>query len=296
MSYSIRDLEQLSGIKAHTLRVWEQRYNILVPRRTDSNIRYYNDEDLKTLLNVSLLNDHGYKISKIANMSSELLTREVMAIVEKKHQPCNQQQALTIAMIDLDEERFERIINNNVLRLGFEKTMLEIIYPFLQRIGTLWRTDSINPAHEHFTLAIIRQKLLVAIDGQLLNYSNPASQRFLLFLPEGELHEVGLLFAHYLIRSRRHRSLYLGQNMPLHDAQNAHGIFKPDFIICTITTTPGPAEIQKYINTLAKTFPNTRILLSGYQINEHDLSFSDNCTPINQFGTFIELLEANSSN
>lgn len=291
MSYSIRDLEHLSGIKAHTLRVWEQRYNILLPQRTDSNIRYYSDEDLKTLLNISLLNDHGFKISKIAGMSASLVQKEVMAIVEKQYRPCDQQQALTLAMLDLDEERFEKIIGNNVLRIGFEKTMIEVIFPFLLRIGALWQTDSINPVHEHFTSALIRQKMLAAIDGQLVTGLNQKASRFLLYLPEGELHEMGLLFAHYLVRSRNHRSVYLGQNLPFNDVKIAHNIYKPENIICIITTTPGPADVQKYVEMLGSSFPETQIFLTGYQVIGQELNFSENITLLNNFNQLISILE-----
>jgi len=157
-TYSIRDLEQLSGIKAHTLRIWEQRYAILSPDRTDTNIRTYGDDDLKRVLNISLLKDHGYKISEIAKLSSEDLNREVVKISERPLNYPDQIHALTISMLDLSEERFEKIISANIAQSGFENTMINIIYPFLSRIGTLWVTGSIGPAQEHFITNLIRQK------------------------------------------------------------------------------------------------------------------------------------------
>lgn len=202
--YSIRDLEQLSGIKAHTLRIWEQRYNIVSPKRTDSNIRYYDDVDLKLILNISLLKDHGFKISHIAEMSEAEMKGEIIKITSKSNSSSEQVQALTLAMIELDEERFDKIISTNVLQLGFERTMMQIIYPFLVRVGVLWQTGAIHPAQEHFISNLIRQKLIVAIDGQVVKH-NPNAKKFLLFLPEGELHELSLLFANYLVKSRNHK-------------------------------------------------------------------------------------------
>jgi DNA-binding transcriptional MerR regulator len=149
-NYSIKDLEQLSGIKAHTLRIWEQRYNLLCPKRTDTNIRYYDDQDLKLILNVALLNDNGFKISKIASMEPSEMREEVMKLTERTLTHDDQIHALTISMIEMDEDRFDKILSTNILKLGFEQTMMNIIYPFMSKIGVLWQTGAINPAQEHF--------------------------------------------------------------------------------------------------------------------------------------------------
>jgi MerR family transcriptional regulator, light-induced transcriptional regulator len=168
-TYLIKDLEQLSGIKAHTLRIWEQRYNLLSPKRTDTNIRFYDDDDLKLILNVALLNDNGYKISKIAAMDSEVMRSEVMKLTDRTLTHDDQIHALTICMIEMDEDRFDKVLSTNILKLGFEQTMMNIIYPFMSKIGVLWQTGSINPAHEHFISNLVRQKLIVAIDGQVVS-------------------------------------------------------------------------------------------------------------------------------
>src|SRR4028119_2082894 len=159
--YSIKDLEHLSGIKAHTLRIWEQRYNIIRPKRTDTNIRYYDDTDLKLVLNISLLKEHGFKISEIARMTMEDMSQEVLSLTDKNLRYSDQIQALTLSMIDLDEERFEKIMSTNALQVGFEQTMINIVYPFLIKIGVLWQTGAISPAQEHFISNLIRQKLTV---------------------------------------------------------------------------------------------------------------------------------------
>ncbi|MEX0883706.1 MAG: MerR family transcriptional regulator, partial [Cyclobacteriaceae bacterium] len=200
--YSIKDLEQLSGIKAHTLRIWEQRYKILKPKRTETNIRYYDDDDLKLILNVALLNDNGFKISKIAKLNMEDIKSEILKLTERSFKFDDQIHALIIAMVELDEERFEKIISTNILKIGFELTMINIIYPFLSKIGILWQTGSIHPGQEHFISNLVRQKLIVAIDGQM--YTG-GGKKFLLFLPEGELHEISLLFSSYLLKSNGHK-------------------------------------------------------------------------------------------
>lgn len=288
-SYSIRDLEQLSGIKAHTIRIWEQRYNIIQPKRTDTNIRTYDDQDLKLILNISLLKDNGYKISEISKLSLEEISNEVLVISDQKLSYPDQIHALTISMIDLDEERFEKIISTNFLRFGFENTMTNIIYPFLSRIGTLWMTGSIGPAQEHFMTNLIRQKIIVAIDSQVIKY-RPDSKKFMLFLPEGELHEIGLLFASYIIRSHNHRVVYLGQTLPFTELMFAYDVHKPDFIFSTITSVPANDEVQLYVDRLCKQFPDSKILLTGYQVIGQDIELQSNATIINKTSDLVELL------
>lgn len=287
-NYSIKDLEQLSGIKAHTLRIWEQRYDILKPDRTDTNIRTYDDKDLKLVLNISLLKDHGYKISEISKMSSDEMSKEVMLISDKQLNYPDQIHALTISMLDLDEERFEKIVSTNTLQFGFENMMVNIIYPFLSRIGTLWITGSIGPAQEHFISNLIRQKLIVAIDGQLPSLRQGA-KKYLLYLPEGEMHEISLLFANYIVRSRQNKVIYLGQSLPFNELAFAYGVHKPDVIFSVITSVPGQNEIQKYVYKLAKEFPDSRILLTGYQIVGQDIDCPDNVEIITQIKHLMEI-------
>ena len=272
-TYSIKDLEQLSGIKAHTLRIWEQRYDLLSPKRTDTNIRFYDDQDLKLILNVALLNDNGYKISKIASMSLEEIREEVLKLSDKSLTHDDQIHTLTICMIELDEERFEKILTTNIIKLGFEQTMLNIIYPFMAKIGVLWQTGAINPAQEHFISNLVRQKLIVAIDGQV---GNNTGKKFLLFLPEGELHEVSILFANYLIKAKGHKVIYLGQSTPQSDLESVYNIHRPDFLLTVITNSPSSENVPDYIQSLSSKFPNTQILVSGHQIIGQDFDFPAN--------------------
>lgn len=287
-NYSIKDLEQLSGIKAHTLRIWEQRYKIIAPKRTDTNIRTYDDLDLKLVLNISLLKDHGFKISEISKMSLGEMTHEVITISDQNLNYPDQIQALTIAMLGLDEDRFEKVIGTNILQFGFENTMIHIIYPFLSRIGTLWVTGSIGPAQEHFISNLIRQKIIVAIDGQV-NKQQLTAKKYLLFLPEGELHEIGLLFANYIIRARQNKVIYLGQSLPLSELEAVYAIHKPDYIFVAITSSPSNHEVQPYVDKLAQCFPDSQLLFTGYQVVGQDLQTPPNVVIINTINDLIRI-------
>lgn len=287
-SYSIKDLEQLSGIKAHTLRVWEQRYNLLSPKRTETNIRFYDDQDLKLILNVALLNDNGVKISKIASMASDEIREEVMKLTERSLTHDDQIHALTICMIEMDEERFDKILSTNIIKLGFEQTMMNIIYPFMSKIGVLWQTGAINPAQEHFISNLVRQKLIVAIDGQTLK---AGGKKFLLFLPERELHETSILFASYLIKNKGHKVIYLGQTTPYEDLVSVYNLHQPEFLLTVITTSPSSEDVQEYLYSISKRFSTSKILVTGYQVIGQDLIFPSNVRLLNYIRDIKEFLE-----
>jgi DNA-binding transcriptional MerR regulator len=267
MKYSIKDLEKLTGIKAHTIRIWEKRYNIVCPLRTTTNIRFYSDSDLKRLLNVSILNRNGFKISNIVRLSKDEINHSVMEASAKFVNWESQIENLIIAMIDLDENKFEKSISNSILKLGFDEAVSSIIYPFLEKVGLLWQIGTINPAHEHFITNLIRQKLIIAIDAENKSL-RPNSKTFILFLPQGELHELSLLFYSFLIKKRGHRVIYLGQNLPVEDLQQANLIVRSDFLVTVITGAISRKELQDYINFLVDHFPDQTILLGGNQIVE----------------------------
>lgn len=292
--YSIKEIEQLSGIKAHTLRIWEQRYNFIKPKRTDTNIRYYDDNDLRFVLNVSLLKDHGHKISHICSMPEQDIQMEVSRLMDKKMGFSEQIQALTLSMLELDEERFEKTLNTNILQIGFERTMMNLIYPFFQRIGILWQTGAITPAQEHFISYLVRQKIIVAIDGQFVspdNYHNT----YLLYLPENELHEMSLLFSSYLIKSRNNKVIYIGQNVPHIDLVNIYKDHNPDFLLTVMTTNPPTNEAQAYIYKLSEAFNNSKILISGYQVVGQDLEIPENVVLLNKLQDLIDFCDYNSN-
>jgi len=265
IKYSIKDLEKLTGIKAHTIRIWEKRYNIVCPLRTTTNIRFYTDGDLKRLLNVSILNRNGFKISNIVRLTKEEILNSVMETSITSMNFESQVENLVIAMIDLDENKFEKTLSNSILKLGFEETVTNIVYPFLEKVGILWQIGTINPAQEHFITNLIRQKLIIAIDTEI-NSLLPNHKTFVLFLPEGELHELSLLFYSYLIKKRGHRVIYLGQNLPLDDLRQVKLISRPDFLVTVITSSHTGKDLQLFIHNISENFPAQMILLGGNQI------------------------------
>lgn len=289
-NYSIKDLERLSGVKAHTIRIWEQRYNIINPQRTDTNIRYYSDLDLRKLLNISLLNNHGYKISRIAQLTDNEIFEEVKKVTESQQDSNHQIAALTLSMIELDEERFEKILSTNILRHGFEKTMATLIFPFLEKVGIMWMTGAINPAQEHFMSNLVRQKLIVAIDGQMNPATGPENT-FLLFCPEGEFHEIGLLFMCYLLRTRKRKAVYLGASVPFEDLKNVYQIHRPKFLFSYITTIPSGEELQQYIYNLSNEFPEAEIWLSGSQVLRESFDLPSRVTILGSMEEALEKLE-----
>ena len=288
--YSIRDLEKLSGIKAHTIRIWEQRYGVIAPKRTKTNIRYYQDDDLKFLLNVSLLNKNGVKISKIAKMSRQAVAEKVATIAEINFENSTQLDALTLSMIEMDEQKFDRIVSMNIQQLGFERTMLEVIYPFLDKLGVLWLTGSINPVQENFISYLIRQKIIVAIDQEPIPQGKQV-KKFIIYLPEGEKQELTLLFMHYILKSRRNHVLYLGQDISVADLRDACKVHKPDFIFTMISETFAKEPVQKYVDKLAETFPDCQILLSGYQVVAQKVAAPQNVRVLRSLDHTLEFLE-----
>lgn len=264
--YSIKELEQLSGIKAHTIRIWEKRHQLVTPKRTATNIRYYSDDDLKKIINVSLLNNHGVKISKIVDLSIEEISQKVAdlaAVTENTELYIDQ---LVLSMIDMEEEQFEKTLASLILKFGFERTILEIVYPFLQKIGVLWLTNNISPAQEHFISHLIRQKLIVAIDS--IPLATKTSRRVLLYLPENELHELGLLFYYYICKKEGFRTYYLGQSVPYKDLKSVYEAHQPNIIVSSFTTVPQANSVDAYLDKLATDFPNASIFVSGYVLKK----------------------------
>lgn len=285
--YSIKEIEQLSGIKAHTLRVWEQRYSFIKPQRTHTNIRFYDSEDLKLVLNISLLKDRGYKVSRICNMPANDLQAEVIKIMDNKMACCEKIQGLTIAILELDEERFEKIISTNILHVGFESTMINLIIPFINKIRLLWQTGTISAAQEHFSANLVRQKLIVAIDGQINNSEN-INKKYLLFLSKNETCEIDLLLATYIIKSHNNKVIFIGKNAPLNDLVKIYENHNPDFVLTILTTFSTNCDIQKYAELLSDSFANATILLSCNKVVDRNIDMPQNVILISGFQDLIE--------
>ncbi len=264
IKYSINDLEKITDIKAHTIRIWEKRYNLVKPKRTSTNIRYYLDEDVKKLLNISTLKRYGLKISDIMKMDSGEINEKIIELSSSNEDHEGQINNLFISMIELNEESFNKIMADSILKIGLEKTVMYILYPFLEKIGILWQVGSIIPAQEHFISSLIRQKLIVAIDAQA-KASKEHAKTFLLFLPEDELHELGLLFYNYLLRKYGHKVIYLGQTTPFEDLIKTQKIVNADFLLTHLVTAAVPYKACEYIENISKTFPDKTIFVTGKQ-------------------------------
>lgn len=283
--YSIRDLEILSGIKAHTLRVWEKRYGIIEPKRTDTNIRYYDDDDLKKVLNIAILNNSGLKISKIASLPDDQIQKQVVIITEDSKDEVNQLDSLVLSMIDLDEAKFEKNLSNSIIKLGFEETVTRVIYPFLEKIGILWQVGSINPAQEHFISNLVRQKIIVAIDKLEPNCEEDC-KKALLFLKEDELHELGLLFYQYLLKKNGVKVIYLGQSVPMEDLETISKIKDPDLIVSSFISSLSHTDFKKYIQQLAEKFPGKKIYIGGNQVSTIKFKLPANVIPVPDINVF----------
>jgi len=260
--YSIKDLENLTGIKAHTIRIWEKRYNILQPKRTETNLRYYDDEDVRRIINISILNDKGFKISRISGFSETEIQEKVAYLTLDAAEFKTQIEALVLAMIIMNELRFKEILSKSILSQGFEETFFNIVFPFLQKIGLLWQTGAINPGQEHFISNLIRQKLITHIDAQ--NHPpTDRSKRFILFLPEGELHELGMLFLSYLIKKRGHELMYLGQFTPLNAVAETDRIWQSDIIVTALITGVSGVSPEDYVGKMSRAFPDKKLIITG---------------------------------
>lgn len=289
--FSIKDMEVLSGVKAHTIRMWEQRFLMFEPRRTPGNIRYYNDSDLKKLLNLSFLTQQGYKVSVLARMSEEELSRRVVDLSLTCTGVESRIQSLTMHMLQLNELGFTKLLSVFIKESGLERVMLDIVFPFFRAIGFMWQTGTITPAHEHFITHLIRQKLIVSID-QMDYVQQEAAKKYLLFLPEGEFHELGLLFAHYVIRSRGHETIYLGANVPYADLKTVYSTYKPQSILCILTSAQVDLTASEYLNQLSSDFPKAQIMASGkFALDSADEIASTRITLMRDFTDLIDQFE-----
>lgn len=267
-SFTIKDLENLSGIKAHTIRIWEQRYQFLKPSRTDTNIRFYSNEELKKLLNIALLNKYGFKISHIDKMCESEVKEKILSLNNQQAQLERIVNELIQCMIDLNTEKLEDILGNYIAARGIERSITQVIFPFMEKIGVLWMTNHINPAQEHLVTNIIRQKLIVGIEG--VNTSLKVDKTILLFLPEAEYHELGLLFMHYLLKSRGVNVIYLGANVPINDVEYVVKLKKPDYLFCHLTAVGNKFNFERFILALSKKITSTPVILSGLLTHSYE--------------------------
>ncbi len=260
-AFTIKDIENLSGIKAHTIRIWEQRYTFLTPSRTETNIRFYSNNELQIILNIALLNKYGYKISHIDRMTQVEMSDKILSLPQVQAQQERLVNELIQCMVEIKVEEFETLLNSYIRSKGIERTITQIVFPFLERIGILWLTNHINPAQEHLVTNIIRQKLIIGIENT--DYMEVPVKSAVLFLPEYEHHELALLFVYYLLKRKGVRVLYLGANVPLVDVAYIAKLKKPDFLYTHLTSATSNLTIEKFLGQTHKYLPSTPFIISG---------------------------------
>ncbi|MGF6925195.1 DNA-binding transcriptional MerR regulator [Chitinophaga sp. W2I13] len=263
-TFTIKDIENFTGIKAHTIRIWEQRFQLFSARRKDTNHRIYDGEDLKALLRIAYLYHHGIKISRIAALSEEEQNKLSLQLAAEGSAAGLQVNELIAATLDYDYFRFERIFYSQVLHLGFEHCITKIIYPFLEKIGVLWLTGNVIPAQEHFCANIIRTKIMTAIDGQQMNQQ--ATTHYLLFLPEGEFHEIPLLYVQYLLKKNGKLVTSFGANVPFDDLKTFTPVPPVTHMYTHLLTNVTKQAVTQFVAALAQQFPGIKILMSGPQV------------------------------
>lgn len=291
MRFHIRDLEQFTGVKAHTIRVWERRYNLLKPQRTDTNIRTYDIDELKTILNVAYLNQHGLKISKIAAMAAEEREQAVRKLALEESSADGILNTLMMAMLAFDEELFERTCDEYARLHGFRSLVEEIMARLMERIGLLWQSSAICPAQEHFVSNLFRQRLIVAAAN--LPKVAGGGPLNVLYLPEDEIHELGLLYVHYLLRAQGQRTVYLGQSVPRSDLQQVTSLYGgPIRFITLLVVRPAPDEALDYLHALRNEMPDERVSFLAAGIPLHGIAQADAPTGFTILRDLASVIEA----
>ncbi|MPQ47057.1 MerR family transcriptional regulator [Marinifilum sp. N1E240] len=287
--YSIKDLEKITGVKAHTIRVWERRYAIIQPERTETNIRYYSDNDLKRLLNIAMLNDAGIKISHLAKLTSIDLEAKVMELSRSNKVEAFAIEKLTMATVNFNEDLFESILSKSLLEQGMEDTITKVLFPFFERVGILWQVGSISPAQEHFISNLIRQKLFAAIDscsGQRVENA----KKIIFYLKEDELHEVSILFYNYIARRNGLRTLYLGQDLPFKDLISAVDDYKPNLIVTSFISPINSEALNKYLMNLSQSLDKVELNVTGLQLKQDEIIVPQNITILDSPDKFKEVI------
>jgi len=274
--YSIKDLEQLSGIKAHTIRAWEQRHKLITPKRTSTNIRFYSDDDLRVILNVSILLEHDWKIGQIAKLTPEEIAKSALEADPYEGNYAFELNELKLSTLNFDIERFETIMSTCIDKHGIHDTFQKVIGDYIQELGKLWLSGSVSISQEHFMSSMIRQKLYSALDELK---AGDSGKTFALFLPANELHEIGLLYLAYVLKERGDRVFYLGQSLPKEYLTDLLDNQKVDALISVFTTNPDVEYLPEYLRDLDDLIHDrgVEVHLTGYQFTDFsENKFGDN--------------------
>jgi len=288
--YSIKDLEKYSGLKAHTIRIWERRYGILQPKRTAANYRLYSEDDLKKILKLAFLNRKGLKISKLASLSEEALGKKLLEAGEAETDYTFAADMLLTASIESDEAAFNLQCEKLIDEFGFEHFFREFLSSFFKRIGLLWQSKSITSPYEHFASNLIRNKLIFELEKR--NFPAPDSSKpvFLLFLPDKQWHELGLLFSHLILKERRYKTVYLGASVPLDDLKEYADSVRFDCLLTSVNSALPHIDLQDYTQALANAFSDKKVYVSGYQYTVQDVKFPEHVRFLDSFDAFYDIL------
>lgn len=287
--FSIKDLENLSGIKAHTIRIWEKRYAVLEPMRTETNIRYYDLVALQKLLNITLLHNHGYKISKISKLSQDKINVMVREIVNEKSVKHHAINAFKMAMMNFDQTLFFNTYSNLLSEKSFREVFHEVFIPLMNEIGLLWQSDTITPAHEHFISYLIKQKLLINTEKIQILEPTRSDKIFVLFLPLNEIHELGLMYLNYEVILNGYKSIYLGESVPIDSLKDMKKYFDNIVYVSYMTVEPNQDSIDNYLKEIHKEIledENAELWILG-RITEHIKT--DSLSKIRIFNSINEL-------
>jgi len=286
--YSIKELALLSGIKAHTIRIWEKRYDVFSPNRTNTNIRRYSEEDLKLALNISMLHTMGYKISRIAKMSDEDIKNTVIN-GNKYVKPPSIPEAFFISAMNLDNIGFSNKLDETIEEKGVEWTFENIIVPFQRRMGLLWQSGTITPAQEHFSSSIIREKVIAQTDK--LPKAAQGAPKILFFLPEGDLHELGILYFTYLAKKQGLDTIYLGQGVPLSDVISIGNTHQVNAFFLSIIKSLPEGETASLFHQLIAAFPKTIIMATGIQVEQNQTEIPKSVIKISSAKVFLDSIK-----
>jgi DNA-binding transcriptional MerR regulator len=256
-SFTIKDLENLSGIKAHTIRIWEKRYQLLQPQRTSGNIRYYDTESLQKLLNVTLLNNNGYKISKIADLTDDAIVLLAREMANKTALVDDAINSFKMSMFSFDQSLFNQTYNQLLINKTFRDVFKDVCIPFLNHIGLMWQTNTLTPAHEHFISNLISQKIQINIEKIQQSLLVDNSVVYVLFLPENEIHELGLMYLNYELSLRGKKTIYLGQSIPLSSLDSLMEKFDKINFISSFTVSPTESKLSDYLSELSLKLANS---------------------------------------
>ncbi len=292
-SFSIKNLEHLSGIKAHTIRIWEKRYNLFEPERTDTNIRQYDLENLQKLLNVTLLYNNGFKISKIASFSQQDITQNIHNLTINKNADDWSIGLFKLAMINFDQRLFTKTFNELLEQFSFTEIFKNVFVPLMNELGVLWQTNSISPSHEHFITSLVKQKIHAMCEELQTREIERTDRRFVLFLPDNEIHELGLLYLQYEVLNHGFQCVFLGQSVPIESLNNLVDIGEPITFISYFTIEPTVDKIDSYLNTFSNEIIkniDSELWILGYQVKFIKEELPDKINTYKSIDEIIQML------